>query len=175
MVYDSVKQFAGFITHSPVPPKEEKIKSTRGENKQKYGVDKAYAVMAARHPGATETFITPPTDSTGSIRVLMRYPYAITRRQNSMVFDQYSGTVLKTELYGQYTGYDYIAKSNYNLHTGKIAALGFGAKIIYFLVALIAASMPVTGFMIWLGKYRKSTKKRSAASAYPRSVSPATV
>ncbi|MBS1665299.1 MAG: PepSY domain-containing protein [Bacteroidetes bacterium] len=171
-LYDSVKQFAGFITNSPVPLKEEKFKSTRGEDKQKYGIDKAYGYMASQYPGAMETFITPPADSTAAIRVLMRYPYAITRRQNSLIFDQYSGKILKTELYSQYTGYDYIAKSNYNLHTGKIAALGIGSKIIYFLVALIAASMPVTGFLIWFGKYRKSTKKRQSASASLRSASP---
>jgi len=173
MVYDSVKQFAGFIMGSPAPLKEEKMKSVRGEARQKYGIDKAYGYMAGLYPGATETYIAPPADSTGAIRVLMRYPYAITRRQNSLVFDQYSGKVLKTELYSQYTGYDYIAKSNYNLHTGRIAALGIGSKILYFLVALIAASMPVTGFMIWLGRrYRKSTKKRQTASASRRSAFP---
>ena len=183
MLYDSVKQFAGFITHSPVPPKEEKIKSVRGEVKQKYTMDKAYAYMAALYPGATETFITPPADSTASIRVLMRYPYAITRQQNSLVFDQYSGKVLKTELRSQYTGYDYIAKSNYNLHTGRIAALGIGSKILYFLVALIAASMPVTGFVIWLGRRnkkktgvsraRRSTKQLQEIQASHRSSFPA--
>jgi uncharacterized iron-regulated membrane protein len=171
-LYDSVKQFWGFVTHSPVPLKEEKFKSAKGETGQKYGIDKAYAYMTGQYPGAMETFITPPADSTGAIRVLMRYPYTITRHQNSLVFDQYSGKILKTELYTQYTGYDYVAKSNYNLHTGKIAPLGIGSKIIYFLTALIAASMPVTGFLIWLGKRRKSTNKRQAASAYLRSASP---
>jgi uncharacterized iron-regulated membrane protein len=175
MAYDSVKQFAGFITHSPMPGKEEKIRSVRGEEKKKYGIDKAYAYMAALYPGATETFITPAGDPTASIRVLMRYPYAITRRQNDLFFDQYSGAVLKTELYTQYTAYDHIARSNYNLHTGRIAALGIGSKILYFLVALIAASMPVTGFLIWLGRYRKAAKKGPAASAYPRSAAPAGV
>jgi uncharacterized iron-regulated membrane protein len=169
MVYDSVKQLAGFVTHSPVPEKEEKLRSVRGETGVKYSIDKAYATMASMYPGATETFVTPAGDSTGSIRVLMRYPYAITRRQNSMVFDQYSGKVLKTELYTQYTGYDYVAKSNYNLHTGKVAALGIGSKIIWFLVALIAASMPVTGFMIWLGgKSRRKSRKTANLRPYER-------
>ena len=180
MVYDSVKQLAGFVTHSPVPMKEEKIKSARGEAGQNYSMDKAYATMASMYPGATETFITPPADSTGVIRVLMRYPYAITRRQNTMVFDRYTGRVLKTELYSQYTGYDYVARSNYNLHTGKIAALGIGSKIIWFLVALIAASMPVTGFMIWLGKKsgrksRKTANLRQYESKAPSLYEPAGV
>jgi len=168
MVYDSVKQFAGFVTHSPVPMKEEKLKSVRGVDRQKYSIDRAYTTMAALYPGATETFITPPGDSVGSIRVLMRYPYAITRMQNTMVFDQYSGKVLKTELYSQYTGYDYVAKSNYNLHTGKIAGLGIGSKIIWFLVALIAASMPVTGFMIWLGRKSGRKSRKTAKLQYER-------
>ncbi|MBS1605090.1 MAG: PepSY domain-containing protein, partial [Bacteroidetes bacterium] len=140
MVYDSVKQLAGFVTHSPVPMKEEKIRSAPGEEGQKYSIDKAYAAMASMYPGATETYITPPADPTGVIRVQMRYPYAITRRQNTLLFDRYTGKVLKTELYTQYTGYDYIARSNYNLHTGKIAALGIGSKIVWFLTAMVAAS-----------------------------------
>jgi len=178
MVYDSVKQVAGFVTHSPVHVKEEKLRSVRGEEGQKYSIDKAYATMAELYPGATETFITPAGDSIGSIRVLMRYPYTITRRQNTMVFDQYSGKVLKTELYSQYTGYDYVARSNYDLHTGKIAALGIGSKIIWFLTALIAASMPVTGFMIWLGKKsgrksRKTAKLREYERKTPSLYEPA--
>lgn len=43
-----------------------------------------------------------------------------------------------------------IRKLNYDIHTGSI--LGIGGKILAFLASLIGASLPVTGFMIWIGK-----------------------
>ena len=39
---------------------------------------------------------------------------------------------------------------NYDLHVGQ--AMGFIGKMLAFLASLICASLPVTGFIIWLGK-----------------------
>lgn len=48
---------------------------------------------------------------------------------------------------------------NYSLHVGAIG--GLTTKIIYFTASLICASLPITGFYIWLGrkKKQKSTVK----------------
>ncbi len=46
-----------------------------------------------------------------------------------------------------------IADSIKILHTGEI--FGTVSKIIYFIVCLIATSLPVTGTMIWLNKKKK--------------------
>ncbi|WP_316752763.1 PepSY-associated TM helix domain-containing protein [Pedobacter gandavensis] len=48
---------------------------------------------------------------------------------------------------------DKITRMNYDIHIGAIA--GIPGKIIAFLASLIAASLPITGFMIWLGRKRK--------------------
>lgn len=73
-----------------------------------------------------------------------------------------TGQLLEAELYDHYTTYDKVARSNFDFHTGRIRALGIGSKIIYFLVALMAASLPVTGFLIWWGRGRKrKDRKRS--------------
>ena len=42
---------------------------------------------------------------------------------------------------------------NYDIHVGAI--LGLPGKIIAFLVALISASLPITGFLIWWNKRKK--------------------
>jgi uncharacterized iron-regulated membrane protein len=42
---------------------------------------------------------------------------------------------------------------NYDIHVGAI--LGFPGKVLAFLASLIAASLPVTGFMIWWGRRKK--------------------
>ena len=156
-VFDTAKNIVSFVTNSPVPNKEDKVTSARVMPK-KYSIDSAYHYMAATYPAASETFVTPPADSLGTIRILMRYPYTLVRKQNVLFFDRYTGKVLKADLYSNYTAYDNVAKSNYDMHTGKIRALGIGSKIVYFLAALMAASLPVTGFLIWWGKRKK--KKR---------------
>lgn len=48
-----------------------------------------------------------------------------------------------------------LRKMNYDIHVGSI--LGFPGKVLAFLAALIGASLPVTGFLVWYG--RKSKKK----------------
>jgi uncharacterized iron-regulated membrane protein len=42
----------------------------------------------------------------------------------------------------------------YDIHTGGI--LGFTGKVLAFLLSLVAASLPVTGFLIWWGKQKKN-------------------
>lgn len=156
-VYDSAKSTVAFLTGQPVPKKEKKLKSKTQKDKI-YSIDEAYAAMASANPGASETFITPPADSIGTIRILMRYPSTIVRNQSSMYFNQYTGKVLKTDRYQDYTAYDKVAQSNRNIHIGNFG-LGIGGKIIWFLSGLTAASLPITGFMVWLNRNRK--KKRT--------------
>ncbi|WP_316796602.1 PepSY-associated TM helix domain-containing protein [Pedobacter agri] len=55
---------------------------------------------------------------------------------------------------------DKIMRMNYDIHVGAIA--GLPGKIIAFLASLIAASMPVTGVLIWIGRNKK--KKKPAAT-----------
>jgi uncharacterized iron-regulated membrane protein len=52
---------------------------------------------------------------------------------------------------------DKLMRMNYDIHIGAIA--GLPGKIMAFLASLVAASLPVTGFIIWWTKRRKNTKK----------------
>jgi len=45
---------------------------------------------------------------------------------------------------------------NYDIHIG--AVLGLPGKIMAFVASLIAASLPITGFIIWWGRKKKSKK-----------------
>lgn len=49
--------------------------------------------------------------------------------------------------------HDWLSRSNYSLHVGAIG--GLPTKIIYFIASLICASLPLTGFYIWLGRKKK--------------------
>lgn len=48
---------------------------------------------------------------------------------------------------------NWLRRSNYSLHTGMIG--GIATKIIYFISSIICASLPITGFLVWIGKKKK--------------------
>lgn len=56
----------------------------------------------------------------------------------------------------------WLRSANYGLHVGAIG--GLTTKILYFLASLICASLPVTGFIIWLKKGKKKPKKKLPVS-----------
>jgi len=154
--FDTAKGLVALVTHSPAMDKEKEKVKVKPIPGKRFSLDEAYAYATTNYPGASETFITPPADSMAPIRIVMRYPYTLVRKQNTFILSPYNGRLLKEDLYTNYTAYDKVARSNYDFHTGRIRALGIGSKIIYFLAALMAASLPVTGFLIWWGKRKKS-------------------
>lgn len=81
-------------------------------------------------------------------------------------YDQYNGKLLSAQ--GSYEGKfsdaklaDKIVRMNYDIHVG--AVLGLPGKILAFFGSLIAASLPITGFLIWRGR-----KKRKRTPALKR-------
>ncbi|WP_443946659.1 PepSY-associated TM helix domain-containing protein [Pedobacter sp. AW1-32] len=50
--------------------------------------------------------------------------------------------------------------SNLELHTGRL--YGLGTQFLAFLGALISASLPISGFLIWWGKRNKKPKKKTS-------------
>ncbi|RFZ92368.1 PepSY domain-containing protein [Mucilaginibacter conchicola] len=74
-------------------------------------------------------------------------------------FDKYNGKLLKTYAIEKKSPGLKLNEMNYDIHVGQIG--GLTTKIIAFLASLICASLPVTGFIIWLGKRNKSKSKGS--------------
>lgn len=68
-------------------------------------------------------------------------------------FDRYSGKKLGTWDFSAQNAGEKVIALNYDIHVGAIG--GLAGKIIAFLVSLICASLPVTGFIIWWGKKKK--------------------
>ncbi|SEM94221.1 Uncharacterized iron-regulated membrane protein [bacterium A37T11] len=52
---------------------------------------------------------------------------------------------------------DKLLRMNYDIHVGAIA--GIPGKILAFLSSLTAASLPITGFMIWWGRKKKKVRR----------------
>ena len=89
----------------------------------------------------------------GEFRLRMIYPYRWARKQNTFYFEEANGTLLRAKLYKDFNAADFVEATNYDLHTGKL--FGWFSKIVACLVSLIAASLPVTGFIIWWKKKRQ--------------------
>lgn len=94
-------------------------------------------------------------------------------KTNVYQFDQFSlkalsNTGLFSGKYADASIGDKLRRMNYDIHIGAI--LGIPGKILALFLALISASLPVTGFYIWWGKRAKKNapqkhKKLASASA----------
>ncbi|MRG47537.1 PepSY domain-containing protein [Chitinophaga sp. SYP-B3965] len=162
-VFDTAKEVAAGI-FGGTTEYNAKRKPIKPESMGHFTLQDAYNAATQDFPGAKETFITPYNDKDANIRITMRYPYSIIRKQNTLYYSANTGKLVFSELYKNYTGYAAVARTNFDFHTGRIRALGIGSKIVYFLVALIAASLPITGFLVWWG--RKKKKKLPAPAKH---------
>ena len=88
-------------------------------------------------------------------------------RNEQFNFDQYSGAVVKSQSYkNKNIGYGTaLRERNYDLHTGSI--LGVMSRIVYFLAAIIATSLPITGFIIYLNRKKKKPKHKKNKIVFP--------
>lgn len=103
-------------------------------------------------------FACQPTDP---IEVVVNHRPGTYYNSDFFHYDQYSGKRIKAT--GSWEGEFYKAKladkivrMNYDMHVG--AVLGLAGKLMAFFASVIAASLPVTGFLIWRGRKKKQKK-----------------
>lgn len=100
----------------------------------------------------------PPTHSAPIITSINPKP-GTSHKIRPRFFDQHSGRELfmKNSTTGENITFNLPAAINlynYDIHLGKIG--GLTTKIIGFISSLVAAMLPVTGFLIWYGRKKKS-------------------
>jgi len=102
-----------------------------------------------------------PTASAGVQKTRMGFfaPAAADR----LTLDQYTGTLLKADIFAEKPWNEQLVASIRPLHFGDV--YGTFTKILYFLACLIATSLPITGVIIWLNRLRKKNKRKPAARA----------
>jgi uncharacterized iron-regulated membrane protein len=147
--FKGVKSFAGFITGSQLSNGSKSVlyKPVPAVSiAEKY--NGIYKSMSIAYPGAISVLFS--IRKTGELRLRMTYPYQWGRKQNTFFFNQDSAELLRAKLYRDNNTADEIEAINYEVHTGRI--FGIFGKIIWSIVSLISASLPVTGFIIWWNK-----------------------
>ncbi|MEM6803390.1 MAG: PepSY-associated TM helix domain-containing protein [Bacteroidota bacterium] len=70
-----------------------------------------------------------------------------------MYYDRNTAELLSREEFTDKNAGEKVQSINYDLHVGTIG--GWPTKILTFLMSLVVASLPVTGFFIWLGRKKK--------------------
>lgn len=80
----------------------------------------------------------------------LSYSYHV---NHSLIFDENSGELLHVHDHKDKNMGEKAIAANYDTHIGSI--LGLGGKILAFVLSLICASLPITGFLIWWGRHNK--------------------
>lgn len=120
-------------------------------------IDKAFISTMKAQPKAEMFFVLLPQNkgdiiSTGAYPHTLRYDH-----QSNYYFRPDTGELIQSDPFHQKTLGLKIVEMNYGIHTGQV--LDLPGKIIAFIISLIAAALPVTGFVIWYGRRNKSIKK----------------
>ncbi|RZJ50712.1 MAG: PepSY domain-containing protein [Flavobacterium sp.] len=157
--FEGSKKAVSFVTGSKLR-KGDEVKNTGKIDSTTIPVryNQIYENANSKYPGATS--ISFSVRKTGELRLRMIYPnkWASARNQNTIFFDGKTGELLRTKLYKDNNAADVYEASNHDLHTGTF--FGLPGKIIWSIVSLIGASLPITGFIIWWNKGKKKSKKR---------------
>ncbi len=155
--YDTVKKTVSLVTGSTLRKGDEVISNQKIDSTTipvRYNA--IYENANSKYPGATSVSFS--IRKTGELRLRMTYPNNWARNQNTIFFDGKTGQMLRTKLYKDNNAADIYEASNHDLHTGVF--FGLAGKIIWSLVSLISASLPITGFIIWWKKGKKKSKPK---------------
>lgn len=124
-------------------------------------LDKAYLLMQKEYPNAVSIEVHPPETKTSPIAANANLDEGTYWKTDYRYFNQYTLEEQEVNhIYGRLanaSNSDKMMRMNYDIHTGAI--FGLAGKIFAFLISLLIASLPITGFMIWFGRHNKSKKQ----------------
>ncbi|WP_281323543.1 PepSY-associated TM helix domain-containing protein [Flavobacterium aestivum] len=120
-------------------------------------LDKVWAQMQKEYPHAKSIEVHPPENDSTAIAANANPDEGTHWKTDYRYFDQYTLEEKEVEhIYGKYKNAataDKLMRMNYDIHTG--AVLGLPGKIFAFLISLLIATLPITGFYVWWGRKKK--------------------
>lgn len=131
------------------------------ENDSISALDKAWYKVLAMEKYAQGFYMTPYiTHPDDAIEIIAYQDHGSWYNRNEYYFDQYTleRYRVKGDIYQEAAFADKLTMLNYDIHVG--AVWGLPGKILAFLVSLVSASLPVTGFLIWWNRKKKNKKKK---------------
>jgi uncharacterized iron-regulated membrane protein len=126
-------------------------------------LDKIWALMQKEYPTAKSIEVHPPENDSSAIAANANPEEGTFWKTDYRYFDQHTLEEKEVKhIYGKYKDAavsDKLMRMNYDIHTG--AVFGLAGKIVAFLISLLIASLPISGFYIWWGR-NKNKKTRTA-------------
>ena len=120
-------------------------------------LDRVWLLMFREYPGAAAIELHPALSDSASISANASQSDGKHWKTDYRYFDQYTLREIKVDnIYGRFKDSDFADKlfrMNYEIHTGAI--LGLPGKILAFLMSLVIASFPITGFFMWWKKRKR--------------------
>ncbi|WP_157638090.1 PepSY-associated TM helix domain-containing protein [Flexithrix dorotheae] len=117
-----------------------------------------FAKLVEEYPEYESFELHYPHADSSSIYVEISSQSGVYYNSDYRFFDQYTLEEIETPgIYGKYNRAsiaDKVMRMNYDIHVGAIG--GLPGKIIAFFISLLAASLPITGFLLWWGRNKKS-------------------
>lgn len=124
-------------------------------------VDRVYRRMVAEEPRAVQVYYALPQSASDVIRVSVVHERGSYYRQDNRFFD--AGTARELQGEGAYAGRytdktpaQRLMRMSLDLHEGRI--IGLPGRILWCLSALVGASLPVTGLILYLRRRRARVK-----------------
>ena len=164
MSFDWVGEGINRLTHSPAKRPEPPTSALAPAGAPPLAPDAVLALARRQAPDAEVYMLQLPKAPTGSIRVAVLRPGAITENATDEVFlDQYSGAVLSTQAYAQRPVGQRIRGLFKPVHTGAIG--GKTTKLLALVFGLLGATFPITGTIMWWNRTRRQRKKQPQLQA----------
>jgi uncharacterized iron-regulated membrane protein len=161
---DGIYKTLNFGGDKAVETKAPIIDTTRFKTNTLQAVDIAFAETMKLQPKAAMFYVMLPQKK-GDIINTGAYPHTLRYdHQSNYYFHPGNGRLIQSQSYDKKSLGLQVVEMNYGIHTGQI--LDLPGKIIAFTVSLIATALPVTGFVIWYGRRKKSKKSRHKKTAH---------
>ena len=160
MSFDWVGEGINKLTHSPLKRPEPPTSAAPAAGTTPLAADAVLALARQQAPDAETYTVQLPKEPTGSIRVAVLRPGAITENATDEVYlDQFSGQVIGRQAYAQRPVGQRIRGLFKPVHTGAI--FGWPTKLLALVIGLLGATFPITGTIMWLNRRRKSRRPPS--------------
>jgi len=144
--------------------------STQRYEVENSGIDEVWMKMRKEYPTAEWIEVHPPDYEHGSYAANANPDAKTFWKMDYRYFDQYTLEELPVDhvwnRFHEASFGDKLHRLNYDIHVGAIG--GLAGKFLAFCISAVIASLPITGFLIWWGRKKKSPTNRQSFHKEPR-------
>lgn len=159
--FDWVENSIQFVANGGKTEKNKTIESDTTQTVTKpFKADALFHNALKENPDAKVVSIIFPEKRKNTLNLYIYKDEQLSHNRKLLQYDQFSYQLLKTNTFEKKNTGEKLKALNYDIHVGRI--LSFPGKILAFILSLICASLPITGFYIWWGRNNKKKKTTAA-------------